>query len=234
MATDKKPKENEESKTTRPKIKEKERMGLQNQFILFYTLRELWKLFGNETGGLYTILFPSNNRVGGNKTKYDNILKLQNVNLLSQSSQLASLTGLSETYFTGERRLSVGHLTVEDWNKFIQCRKSTRASYGDKSKELRAIERKVKDEIRTASENPERQSEPFRRLMYFAKYRQKRADKTLQDKFKDIERAIDELQPTEFRQAELESLKKHQEKIQSYFQRITAVAIMLQWENEQN
>lgn len=233
MATDKKPKESEESKTPRPKIKEKERMGLQNQFILFYTLRELWKLYGNETGGLYKILFPSKNQVGGNKTKYDNILKLQDVNLLSQSSNLADLTGLSEQYFTGERRLLIGQVTLDDWNKFIQLRKKQGKSGGEKPGELRQIERKIKDEIKNAMEWPDKQNATLKKLMYFAQYGKKQATRNLQDKFKEIENVINELQPGEFRQADLEVLKAHQIKIQNHLQRIMAALTMQQWEEEQ-
>lgn len=123
-----------------------EQKRLQNQFILFYTLKELWKLYGNETSGLYKLLFPSNNRAGGNKTKYDNILRLQNVNLLSQSSSLADLTGLIDAYFTGERILFVGQLKQEDWSKFVQLRKKQGTSNSAKSDELKQIEYKIKSE----------------------------------------------------------------------------------------
>lgn len=210
-----------------------EQKRLQNQFILFYTLKELWKLYGNETSGLYKLLFPSNNRAGGNKTKYDNILRLQNVNLLSQSSSLADLTGLIDAYFTGERILFVGQLKQEDWSKFVQLRKKQGTSNSAKSDELKQIEYKIKSEIRRVHIRPDNQTDTLRRLMYFAQYGKKRADKTLQDKFMGIESAINELLPSEFRQADLEVLKAHQERIQKHLQHITAALTMLQWEKEQ-
>jgi len=214
-------------------IKINEQSSLRNQFILFYTLRELWKLYGNETGGLYKVLFPSKNQAGGNKTKYDNILKLQDVNLLSQSSNLADLTGLSEQHFTGERMLQVGQLPLDDWKKFIQLRKSQGVSGGEKSLDLRQTERKIKDEIRNATEWPDKQNATLKKLMYFAQYGKKQANRNLQDKFKEIENVINELQPGEFRQADLEVLKAHQIKIQNHLQRIMAALTMQQWEKEQ-
>lgn len=210
-----------------------EQSGLRNQFILFYTLKELWKLYGNETSGLYKLLFPSNNQAGGNKTKYDNILRLQDVNLLSQSSSLAEMTGLSEKYFTGERGLQVGNLILDDWKKFIQLRKKQRRNESAKLEELKQIEQKVKDGIRTAHMQPEKQNDPLRRLMYFAQYGKKRADKSLQDKFRGIESAIDELHPLEFRQADVAALEAHQKNVNKYLQHITAALTMRQWEEEQ-
>lgn len=214
-------------------VKIEERGPLKNQFILFYTLRELWKLCGKEMSGLYKLLFPSKNQAGGNKTKYDNILRLQDVNLSSESKRLEDLTGLSEVYIIGERSFVVGQLGQDEWSRFIYLRKRYRKSDAGKSDELKQIEQKIKREIKGIHMDPGKQNNVIKKLLHFAQYGKKEADKTLQDKFKGIEGAISEVHPLEFQQTDLEALKAHQEKVQRYLQHITAALTMQQWEKEQ-
>ena len=92
---------------------------LRNQFILFYTLRHLWKMKKRRVNDLYKILFPSYSRTGGNKTLYDRILSLKGDNLLADSKRLAELTGISETYFTGEHKLSGLKVSDDEWKKLL-------------------------------------------------------------------------------------------------------------------
>ena len=117
---------------------------------------------------------------------------------------------------------------MDDWKKFIQLRKRQGESGGKKSPDLRQIERKIKDEIRNAMEWPDRQNATLKKLMYFAQYGKKQATRNLQDKFKEIENIINELQPGEFRQADLEVLNAHQIKVQTHLQRIIAVPLCRQ------
>ena len=151
---------------------------LVNQFILFYTLKHLWKLNEHPVSELYKVLFPSKNKIGGNKTLYDNILRgqVQYETMVAHSTRLEELTGISKHYFTGQYELSVPNLIIEDWHKSFMLRGKSET---EKPNELKELEAKIKREIRNAKNNQSNASEPLRRLMYFAEYKHKRADKTL-------------------------------------------------------
>lgn len=204
---------------------------LKNQFILYYTLRYLWKLNGHTVGDLYKILFPSKNAIGGNKTLYDNILrgKVPYETMVAYSTKFEELTGLSKHYFTGQYELSITDLTSEDWHRFIQYRNSNE---GTKSNEQKQIEYKIKQKIRDKKENKSPSSEPLRRLIYFAEYKQKRADKTLEDLFIEIERKIGECSPNDFEKADLQLLENHQRVIQGHLYNIAAIITVRKWKEK--
>lgn len=201
---------------------------LMNQFILFYTLRYLWKLKDHAVGELYKTLFPSKKGMGGNKTLYDNILRLQvpYKTMVGHSKRLEELTGLSQNYFTGQYELSVNGLINEDWYRFIQLRKKCGAT---KNSELKLMEDKIKRGIRLADSNRSSLSEPLKRLIYFAEYGHKKADKTLEDLFREIESKIGECHPNDFEKASLQLLENHQTAIQKHLYHIAAVVTLKKW-----
>lgn len=205
---------------------------LRNQFILFYTLRHLWKMKKRRVNDLYKILFPSYSRIGGNKTLYDRILSLKGDNLLADSKRLAELTGISETYFTGEHKLSGLKVSDDEWKKFIDLRKEKGDS--PKSADLVQIEDTIKRAISLTVDDKSNQSEPFKRLLYFAEYGHKRVDKNLIDLFGEIESKISECKPEEFKAVDLELLKEHQKRIQTHLYHIAAVVTLREWEQERN
>lgn len=211
-------------------VNEKEDLYLKNLFILFYTLRHLWKYKKRKIDDLYKELFPSSGYKGGNKTLYDNILRLKDCNMLSRAKRLSELTGISEKYFTGEYKL-ITKVSDEDWQKFIRL-KIGRGS-NPKGVQLITIENKVKSEINLTADDPSSQSEPFKRLAYFAEYGHKREDKKVDDLFREIESRILECRPYDLEQAQLELLEKHQEAIQTYLRHIAAVVTVRKWKEGQ-
>lgn len=205
---------------------------LRNQFILFYTLRHLWKMKKRRVNDLYKILFPSYSRTGGNKTLYDRILSLRGDNLLADSKRLAELTRISETYFTGEHKLSGLKVSDDEWKKFIDLRQEKGS--GPKNADLVQIEDTIKTAISLTVDDKSNQSEPFKRLLYFAEYGHKRVDKNLIDLFGEIESKISECKPEEFKTVDLELLKEHQAKIHTHLFHIAAVVTLREWEQEHN
>lgn len=204
---------------------------LLNQFILFYTLRHLWKLNEHPVGELYKLLFPSKNAIGGNKTLYDNILQ-GNVKyeiMVGHANRLEELTGLGRNYFSGEYGLSIPSLINEDWYKFALLRKKSRAG---KSDELKVLEGKIKRGIYNAKANQSDLSEPLRRLVYFAEYKHKRVDKTLEDLFTEIESKISECNPNDFEKASLQLLEKHQRTVQEHLYHIAAIVTIRKWKQD--
>lgn len=202
-----------------------------NQFILFYTLRHLWKLNKHPVGGLYETLFPSKNKIGGNKTLYDNILrdKAPYEIIVGHAKRLEELTGLRREYFTGERELSIPSLMKGDWYEFVMLRKKSKTVKSDKLKEL---EGKIRREIHNAKKmNPSGLNEPLRLLAYFAEYQHKREEKTLEDLFREIESKIGECHPRDFEKASLQLLEKHQSAIQEHFYHIAAVITVKKWKD---
>jgi len=205
-----------------------ERQASRNLFILFYTLRLLWKLSRHRMEELYKLLFPSNSSTGGNKTLFDNILNNRGANILPHAGRLAELIGISEKYFTGEYKLIVPGLTDDNWNEFIRLRKKR----GEKESTLRQVEKRIKDNIQDAVEESSKQSEPFKRLLYFAKHQRKRADKTIEALFVEIESKFVECLPTVVEQADIELLKKHQEAVQRHLFHISAAITMAEWKGK--
>lgn len=220
-----------EGQPAKKKRKLNETKYLQNRFILFYTLRQLWKINKRHPGDLYRVLFPSKSESGGNKTLYDNILKLHDVNLLQHSERLAELTGLSEQYFTGECPLKVGDISGSEWERFIQLRKSENRNT-KKSDGLSLAEFEIKRKIKLASENSNAQHEQFKRLWYFAQYGHKRIDKTLIELFEEIESKIDKCRPEDFERVDLELLENHQKKISDHLHHIAAVVTLRNWKKD--
>lgn len=205
---------------------------LLNQFILFYTLRHLWKLNKHPVSGLYEILFPSKNEIGGNKTLYDNILREEAPYkiIVGHAKRLEMLTGLKKECFTGERGLSIPSLINEDWYEFVMLRKKSKTVKSDTLKEL---EGKIKREIHNAKKmNPSALNEPLRLLIYFAEYKHKREEKTLEDLFREIESKIGECHPRDFEKASLQLLEKHQRAIQEHLYHIAAVITINKWKGD--
>jgi len=204
---------------------------LENLFILFYTLKYLWKLSEHPVNELYRILFPSKrqSKIGGNKTLYDDILRLKDVKAQRYSKQLAELTGMSERYFTGESRLAVGSLLYDDWICFIRHRR--KAATTSRGADLKQIEGKIKRGIREARDNRPNSSGPFGRLVYFAEHKAKQTDITLADLFGEIERRIRRCSPHDFEMADLELLENHQKVVQEYLYRIAAFVTIKQWKS---
>lgn len=208
----------------------KEEEYLQNLFIMFYTLRHLWKLNEHMVEELYKILFPSKRTGKGNKTLYDKILRLEKSPSASDSTRLAALTGIGEGYFTGHYKLSVAGLTDKDWIEFIQLRRKK----GTRQKDIALIqaESRIKSAIKKAKGDPLSQSETFKRLTYFSEYEHKRADKTLEDLFREIESKIAECKLGDFKQADIELLERHQKAIQAHLYHVAAMITLKSWETQ--
>lgn len=205
---------------------EQEKAYLKNLFILFYTLRHLWKSKKRKVNDLYNILFPSASSTGGNKTLYDNILRLKDCKMLSHAKRLSEITGINEKYFEGEYKLNT-NVSDEDWGRFIRLK--TRRGSDSKGAELVNVENAIKSGINLTAKELDKQSDPFKRLAYFAEYGHKREDKKIEDLFSEIESKIEECRPFDLEHAQLELLEKHQEAIQTYLRRITAVATVRKW-----
>lgn len=210
----------------------KEDSYLKNLFILFYTLRYLWKYKERKVDDLYKKLFPTsrskdgNKTLAGNKTLYDNILRLKDCNMLPRAKHLSEIIGISEKYFTGETKLTT-HVSDENWEKYIRLRK--KRGSGPKDAELVSVENEIKRGIKLTADNPSSQSEPFKRLLYFAEFGSKHEDKGAEDLFREIESKIEKCYPSDLEQVQLETLEKHQRAIQEYLRHIAAVAILKRW-----
>lgn len=198
----------------------------ENLFILFYTLRVLWKLKkGHKVPDLYGIVFPS--KSGGNKTLYDHILGFQKCKILEHSKRLSGLTGIDEQYLTGEYRMRISTVKDDDWSRFIKLRKD----HGDslKAAELKQVEAKINKAIGAANEKQEKEKPQFQRLAYFAEYGLKKPNKTLGDLFREIEAKIAECEPKKFENADISLLESHQQVIREHLDHIAATIIMAKW-----
>lgn len=213
-----------------------ENQYLVNRFILFYTLRLLWKENKRETDDLYATLFTSRQIKGNNKTLYDRILRLDDtVNLFPQTKRLAHVTGVPEKYFLGERQYKV---TVSNdpneyatWKLLIDLRQQRGGGQKKKSQELKDTEAQIRNWILEASkdENIKQMSEVFSRLVTFAKLGKKRSEYEIDDVFSEIEAGIDKCSRQLLVGASSEQLAVHYAKLMEYVHRVKATQILKDW-----
>ncbi|MBU5334308.1 hypothetical protein KQI61_19185 [Anaerocolumna aminovalerica] len=121
--------ENKEEKIKEKKIKEekKDRALLFNRQVNYMIIQKLWKYIGRKYPNIYKgeSLYE---RIGIKPNAYSRILKAntyQYVNLKKiwefQNSKL-KLFGLSEKIMTGEERIEIEDITIEDWKNYIEDR----------------------------------------------------------------------------------------------------------------
>lgn len=215
---------------------EVEESALINRFIIFYTLRFLWKENNRKVNELYEKLFQSVRSGSGNKTLYDNILRLKQIDLSARAKELSSLIDINEQYILGKGNYKLTIIGFSDsdktWKRYIQLRQTWAASRENrKGSELTCVEEEIKKNIRLAcqKENFKTQSEVFKRLVYFATYGQKKSEKRADELFAEIERAIGECTCSNIERASAEKLEEHYKMVLEYAHRLDAILTLTKW-----
>ena len=150
----------------------------RNRFIIFYILKELWKQHKYSMDELYRT-------VGISRTCYTEILSMNDVDLSGTVERLETITDVSQYYWSGykEYKITLHSWEVGEqgkiWQEFIDLR-SQRKPLGEKNEQLKDIEQLIKKKIYHAAQDTilQDESEPFKRLVYFTTYKQKRPEKT--------------------------------------------------------
>ena len=150
-------------------------LGLQNEelynrFRIFYVLRLLWKWENHKVDELYKILKI-------NRTLYGRILGLEKIDLKDRLGQLTQLTEISAHYWDGYQKISLKSWDSQEedraWKKLILSREEHIGNQKT-SKQIDiegVINKKYRDALKES--NLRYESEYFKRLVYFAKYKEK-------------------------------------------------------------
>ncbi|WP_458398813.1 hypothetical protein [Anaerotignum sp.] len=199
----------------------------QNRFILFYTLKWLWRKNNHPVDELH--------RIVGNRTLYDSIMAMKSVDLDDRLQSLSDKIGLPKEYFDGNKKLEFIGITERQWGDYIRLRakrSEERDNGGGKSSELIRIEGEINSALKDIYENRSAiQSTVFRKLMYFAKYMRK-DENTIESHLLEIEQKIEGLERRELNRAKKDALQKHYEVIKKHLDRLSAIMILSEWDQE--
>lgn len=207
---------------------------LCNRFRIFYSLRELWKKQGNSADDLYKILPIS-------RTLYTQILGGRPVDLSSEAEQMKNLTDIPARYWDGYQGsvIQLNSWSAEEqnaaWRKLANLRRHTGGEKGTESKksaEQSNLEAFIKNKLfaATVKDTLQGESEMFKRLFFFASYRQKQTEQTSMQILSDIEKAIQKCSRRTLEQTDGECLHRHYELIKEYSERVQAVMLLRGWD----
>lgn len=203
---------------------DREYRGYINRFALFYTLRWLWKEH-YKVGELYEVL-------GISRTRYDQILQDDDrANLFPLLKTLTEKTGLNEKYFTGEMSLGFKDLPATVWNEYVVHRK--RDAEGKKSDALRNAEAELIRLLKVECGNPQK-SESLRRLTHFARFKCKRNENDIKKILEQIESEMGQLGKNDLGQLDIEILRKYRDSLRRQLERVSALCIIKDWDNNSN
>lgn len=196
----------------------------RNRFVLFYTLNWFWKEYGHPIGDLHGTV--------GNKTLYDNILAMKKISLDKHLDNLSKTTGISKEYLNGKTRLNIKGILELKWDRYMKLRAEKRKNGTEKSIELIRLEDEIQNSLRKIKEEGYvNQSEVFSKLIYFSIYGKKKDD-TIESRLLEIEQKIQKLGRHELKRAEKEAFRQHYEEIKKYLNRLSAIMILDEWDQE--
>lgn len=206
---------------------------LENRFLTFYILRVLWKKYNSEgVPKLY-------DTVGIKVNVYKAILALESKDFHKAAGALEAATGINKGYFCGYSGYRIG-LAVKDVHaqdvsnniaQYIKLRKAG-ARKNDheghwKYDSLRHmidgwIEKAAKDDI-------DSQSEPFKKLAYFAEHGRKQTERSADEKMRTINSAIAQIHLSTLGEASECEMKQHYEIVTQYYNRLKSFICMKEW-----
>ncbi|OUO38277.1 hypothetical protein [Flavonifractor sp. An306] len=202
---------------------------LYNRFRIFYVLRLLWKWENHKVDELYEILKI-------NRTLYGRILGLEKIDLKDRLEQLAQLTEIPAKYWDGYENISLRSWDSQEedraWKKLISSRKEHIGN--QKTSKQIDIEGVINKNYREALKESNLQYENgyFKRLVYFAKYKEKRPTKTAEELLQQVERDIQRVSriAVENMLTNPDRLEGHLEIVVKYVERVRATLILQGWD----
>lgn len=161
-----------------------------NRFILFYTLKWLWKKYKHPVSELYKTVFDSTGK-GNNRSLYDKVLKDKYSPLSSDRvKRLEEITGIDQKYFIGEQTIPCSAFIIEEWDKYISLRRKRNG--GEKSLDLIHVEAEIIRQLVVAEAETEVTKE-FEKLVYFAKHKRRAPEKSIVSDLQEIEKLMAKL-----------------------------------------
>ena len=200
--------------------------GYVNRFIVFYTLRCLWKLYKNKVKELYPTLFASG-RIENGKTAFENIMRAGNSIDDHIVERLEETVGIGARFFSGDMKLSIPGMDIQQWTEFVYLwnLKETRDE-----RYYRKLRRQIADKIKEASASEE-QGENFNRLLFFAQNGCKKSENDIFNRLAEMEKMMSGIKKQEIlRMLDDKRLREHRDLVQKYLHRINAVCMLKEWE----
>lgn len=218
----------------------KQELWDKRRFMLFYTLRFLWKMYKHPVVELDRMLFETK-KGNGNRGVYVAILGLKDIDITyRQYEKLEKITGVPIDYLQGEKFIKISGQEDEliTWSKFIKLRQE----WQEKRKKENAT--KPRDLVKTQNiidrwiteaakpKNLKTKSETFQQLVYFAKNTKARKAETVRSSdmiLSDVESAIAMCEYEVLNKASLEQLKNHYKVLYEYAKRVDAIITLKEW-----
>lgn len=199
-----------------------------HRFIVFYTLRLLWRKYNNAVPELHKLLFEGGNIKQG-RTKFERLLRDDTDLKPEDATRLGKLVGINQDFFTGRMKLSVPDLSTEVWVQLAYYYYSHDDSTPD---EVKKLKEKVETAIVAAITNGvSEQADNFGRLAFFAKNRCKLTELMVTNRFSEIEKKIYDLKYSrELQTISIDRLCEHRDIVRQYLSRIDALCTLKEWE----
>ena len=196
-----------------------------NKFILFYSLKYLWKYYGHSVPELYDTM----KICGVNKTMFERVLRLDIVDTEKNAKSYRELTGLEADYWMGIEQLKTGTLNRIDWEEFIKAREARSrqrkkgAVSADTINMLRRLEAKVDRELEDCLCSLDRQHTSFKTIELFARNMRKGQTITISARIDGIISDMENIGKKELMGLSNEKLKEYITKLQRYVKIADAV-----------
>lgn len=211
---------------------------LVNKFILFYTLRWLWKYYKHSVPELYEAL----ESCGVNRTMYDRILRMEVVNTEKAAGAFERITGLESDYWRGIDQLRMANITRSDWEQYIEAREKRKdaekqieksvdtADAEEAEKTLDVAKADVKkweaildDKFRKCLMQGGKQHSSFRIINYFAQHGQREAPVSISTKIDGILEAIGKLEQKDIMGLSNEKLRNYKDTLAQHWKLVDAI-----------
>lgn len=201
-----------------------------NRFVLFYTLKWLWKKYNHPIPELYRTLFDSTGK-GNNRSLYDRVLH-DNHSPLSDDrvKRLEEITGIDKKYFIGEQVIPCAAFVIETWDKFISLRKKRKG--GEKTLELLQIESEIIRQL-TVAEAEKNVTKDFEKLVYFAKHKRRSPEKSIVSDIQEIEEHMNKLSSDKLAGVEASRLEEYRRALFTHYERIDALCVVNRWKKNE-
>lgn len=197
-----------------------------HRFIVFYTMRCLWKLYKNKVPELYSALF-ADGKIERGKTAFEQMLRPDEKIEDQVAERLEDIVGINDKFFTGNMALSIPGMEMHQWIEFVCLWNSTKSTSDKKYRKMRD---QIVSKIKEASISDE-QGENFKRLLFFSKNRCKKIEHDICNRFAEIEKMISDVGAQDvLGMLDDDRLRQHRDLVHKYLLRINAVCVLKEWE----
>ena len=195
--------------------------ALVNRFIIFYTMKCVWKLKQDSISTMYEALDT-------NRSMFDNVIALKNVEVYEKAKHFQKLTDIDVDYWEGIKQLVIPDIPYTEWVEYIRLRKNKNPN---DSTQLSATRQNIESKIKTASEKELSQmSGAFVKLLFFAENKRKRSTLDVENNIQAICRMMRANQWRELAKLDKDSLDAYRVALREQYELVSAVSVIMSQE----